>query len=114
MACGAPVESMHETVRNFKGVEHRIEFVAELDGVKFYNDSKATSVDATSKALEALSGGGVSTFFSRPSWQVGTGVPSGTKRCVPDVASMAASGMLTIVNGAQIGGGGTSMGPGCQ
>ena len=43
--------------RNFKGVEHRIEFVAEIDGVKFYNDSKATSVDATSKALEALSGG---------------------------------------------------------
>ena len=48
---------MRETVANFKGVEHRIEFVAEIDGVKFYNDSKATSVDATSKALEALSGG---------------------------------------------------------
>jgi UDP-N-acetylmuramoylalanine--D-glutamate ligase len=48
---------MRETVRNFKGVEHRIEFVTEIDGVKFYNDSKATSVDATSKALEALSGG---------------------------------------------------------
>ncbi len=57
MACGASVESMHETVKNFKGVEHRIEFVAEISGVKFYNDSKATSVDATSKALEALSGG---------------------------------------------------------
>ena len=57
MACGANVRSMRETVRNFKGVEHRIEFVAEIDGVKFYNDSKATSVDATSKALEALSGG---------------------------------------------------------
>jgi UDP-N-acetylmuramoylalanine--D-glutamate ligase len=57
MACGASVESLRETVRNFKGVEHRIEFVAEIDGVKFYNDSKATSVDATSKALEALSGG---------------------------------------------------------
>jgi UDP-N-acetylmuramoylalanine--D-glutamate ligase len=48
---------MRETVATFKGVEHRIEFVAEIDGVKFYNDSKATSVDATSKALEALSGG---------------------------------------------------------
>lgn len=57
MACGAPVESLRETVRKFKGVEHRIEFVAEIDGVKFYNDSKATSVDATSKALDALSGG---------------------------------------------------------
>ncbi len=57
LACGASPESMRETVANFKGVEHRIEFVAEIDGVKFYNDSKATSVDATSKALEALSGG---------------------------------------------------------
>ena len=57
MACGVPVESIRETVRGFKGVEHRIEFVAEIDGVRFYNDSKATSVDATSKALEALSDG---------------------------------------------------------
>ena len=55
LACGASLDSMRETVRNFKGVEHRIEFVAEIEGVKFYNDSKATSVDATSKALEALS-----------------------------------------------------------
>ncbi len=54
LACGASPESMRETVRIFKGVEHRIEFVAEIGGVKFYNDSKATSVDATSKALEAL------------------------------------------------------------
>lgn len=57
LACGASPESMRETVANFKGVEHRIEFVAEIEGVKFYNDSKATSVDATSKALEALSEG---------------------------------------------------------
>jgi len=57
LACCASAESMRETVMEFKGVEHRIEFVAEIDGVKFYNDSKATSVDATSKALEALSGG---------------------------------------------------------
>jgi hypothetical protein len=48
---------MRETVANFRGVEHRIEYVTEIDGVKFYNDSKATSVDATSKALEALSEG---------------------------------------------------------
>ena len=54
---------MRETVKNFKGVEHRIEFVAEIDGVKFYNDSKATSVDATSKALEALSNGGGKTVL---------------------------------------------------
>ncbi len=55
LACGASPESMRETIANFKGVEHRIEFVSEIDGVKFYNDSKATSVDATLKAVEALS-----------------------------------------------------------
>ncbi|MGI8468396.1 MAG: UDP-N-acetylmuramoyl-L-alanine--D-glutamate ligase [Pyrinomonadaceae bacterium] len=55
LACGASPDSMRASVRNFKAVEHRLEFVAEIDGVKFYNDSKATSVDATLKALEALS-----------------------------------------------------------
>ena len=55
LACGAAPDSMRETIRNFKGVEHRIEFVTEIEGVKFYNDSKATSVDAALKALEALS-----------------------------------------------------------
>jgi len=55
LACGASPESMRETIHEFKGVEHRMEFVDEINGVKFYNDSKATSVDATLKALEALS-----------------------------------------------------------
>jgi UDP-N-acetylmuramoylalanine--D-glutamate ligase len=55
LACGASPDSMRETIREFRGVEHRIEYVAEIEGVKFYNDSKATSVDATLKALEALS-----------------------------------------------------------
>ena len=54
MAAGASLESMRETVKRFNPVEHRLEFVCELDGVKFYNDSKATSVDATLKALEAF------------------------------------------------------------
>ena len=44
-------------VRTFKAVEHRLEFVAEINGVKFYNDSKATSVDATMKALDSFEGG---------------------------------------------------------
>jgi UDP-N-acetylmuramoylalanine--D-glutamate ligase len=44
-------------VRSFPGVEHRLEFVAEISGVSFYNDSKATNVDATLKALQAFSGG---------------------------------------------------------
>ncbi len=55
LACGASPDSMKETIRNFKAVEHRLEFVDEIENVKFYNDSKATSVDATLKALEALS-----------------------------------------------------------
>ncbi len=54
LACGASPESMRETVTRFEPVEHRLEFVAEIKQVKFYNDSKATSVDATLKALEAF------------------------------------------------------------
>jgi UDP-N-acetylmuramoylalanine--D-glutamate ligase len=54
LACGASPESMRETVRRFRPVEHRLEHVAEIAGVRFYNDSKATSVDATLKALEAF------------------------------------------------------------
>jgi UDP-N-acetylmuramoylalanine--D-glutamate ligase len=54
LACGASPESLRETVRKFQPVEHRLEQVAEIKGVRFYNDSKATSVDATIKALEAF------------------------------------------------------------
>jgi UDP-N-acetylmuramoylalanine--D-glutamate ligase len=54
LACGAPPESLRETVRRFRPVEHRLEEVAEINGVRFFNDSKATSVDATMKALEAF------------------------------------------------------------
>jgi UDP-N-acetylmuramoylalanine--D-glutamate ligase len=54
IAAGASIESMRKTVKSFEPVEHRLEFVTELNGVKFYNDSKATSVDATLKALEAF------------------------------------------------------------
>jgi len=43
-------------VRSFAGVEHRLEFVAELGGARYFNDSKATNVDATLKALDAFSG----------------------------------------------------------
>ena len=54
LACGASPESLRETVRRFRPVEHRLEDVAEIAGVRFVNDSKATSVDATMKALEAF------------------------------------------------------------
>jgi UDP-N-acetylmuramoylalanine--D-glutamate ligase len=45
---------IREAVRNFKAVEHRLEFVANVGGVDYYNDSKATNVDATIKALESF------------------------------------------------------------
>src|SRR5580693_5070575 len=56
LAC-ASLASIAAAVRTFKAVEHRLEFVRSLNGVDFYNDSKATSVDATLKALDAFSGG---------------------------------------------------------
>jgi len=54
---GASFESIAAAVRTFQAVEHRLEFVRNLRGVDFYNDSKATSVDATLKALDAFAGG---------------------------------------------------------
>jgi UDP-N-acetylmuramoylalanine--D-glutamate ligase len=54
---GATHEQIRSAVMSFPGVEHRLEFVRELDGVAWYNDSKATNVDATLKALAAFEGG---------------------------------------------------------
>ena len=55
----AGVESsvIRAAVAAFKAVEHRLEFVREVGGVRYYNDSKATNVDATVKAVEAFEGG---------------------------------------------------------
>lgn len=53
---GVPLAGIAAAVRTFKAVEHRLEFVAEINGVRFYNDSKATSVDATIKALDSFDG----------------------------------------------------------
>lgn len=53
-AAGLPLESMSETVRAFPPVEHRLELVAKINGVEYYNDSKATNVDAAVKAVEAF------------------------------------------------------------
>ena len=53
---GIATEDIAAAVRTFRAVEHRLEFVSEKRGIRFYNDSKATSVDATSKALDSFEG----------------------------------------------------------
>jgi UDP-N-acetylmuramoylalanine--D-glutamate ligase len=54
MLVGSSPERIREAIRNFKAVEHRLEFVARIRNVDYYNDSKATNVDATIKALESF------------------------------------------------------------
>ena len=54
---GVSTGDIVDAVRSFTAVEHRLEFVTETGGVRFFNDSKATSVDATTKALESFEGG---------------------------------------------------------
>ncbi len=51
---GVDLKNIKEVIENFQGVEHRIEFVRELDGVRYYNDSKGTNVDSTIVALKAF------------------------------------------------------------
>ncbi|MBR1821871.1 MAG: UDP-N-acetylmuramoyl-L-alanine--D-glutamate ligase [Clostridia bacterium] len=54
MAAGIPAPVIRHTLKTFMGVEHRIEFVRELDGVRFINDSKGTNVDSTIQAVRAM------------------------------------------------------------
>ena len=54
---GAPASAIAQAIDKFKAVEHRLEFVATINGVEYYNDSKATNVDATAKAIAAFPGG---------------------------------------------------------
>ena len=54
MSFGVPLDIIKETVKNFVAVEHRIEYVETVDGVKYYNDSKGTNTDAAIKAIDAM------------------------------------------------------------
>ena len=51
---GASIEAIQKVISTFSGVEHRIEFVRELNGVRYYNDSKGTNTDSTVVALKAF------------------------------------------------------------
>lgn len=51
---GVPLDTIREVVKKFVAVEHRIEYVATVDGVKYYNDSKGTNTDAAIKAIDAM------------------------------------------------------------
>ena len=71
---GIPIESIQKTVKKFKGVEHRIEFVAEKNGVAYYNDSKGTNPDAAIRGIRAMKrptlliGGGYDKESSYEEW----------------------------------------------
>lgn len=71
---GVPMEIIRETVKAFKGVAHRIEFVAEKNGVAYYNDSKGTNPDAAIKGIQAMNrqtvliGGGYDKDSSYDEW----------------------------------------------
>jgi UDP-N-acetylmuramoylalanine--D-glutamate ligase len=54
---GASTKAIRQAVESFQAVEHRLEYVATVNGVEFYNDSKATNVDATAKAVAAFESG---------------------------------------------------------
>lgn len=73
-AMGAPMEAILDTVRNFKAVEHRIEYVATKNGVDYYNDSKGTNPDAAIQGIRAMTkptvliGGGYDKQNSYDEW----------------------------------------------
>jgi len=64
LSYGVPQEIIREAVTGFKGVAHRIEYVGERYGVRYYNDSKGTNPDAAIKGIQAM---------ARPTWLIGGG-----------------------------------------
>ena len=54
LSYGVPMDIVRQTIKEFAGVAHRIEFVCEKDGVAYYNDSKGTNPDAAIKAVQAM------------------------------------------------------------
>lgn len=67
---GIPMEDIVKSAKEFKAVAHRIEFIAEKKGVKYYNDSKGTNVDAAIKGIQAM---------SSPTYLIGGGYDKGVE-----------------------------------
>ena len=71
---GVPLEVIHKAVTQFRAVAHRIEFVEEIDGIAYYNDSKGTNPDAAIKGIQAMNrptlliGGGYDKESSYEEW----------------------------------------------
>ncbi|SFU98921.1 UDP-N-acetylmuramoyl-L-alanine--D-glutamate ligase [Butyrivibrio sp. INlla21] len=70
LAMGVPMSTVLEVIRNFKAVEHRIEFVATKRGVDYYNDSKGTNPDAAIQGIKAM---------SKPTILIGGGYDKGSE-----------------------------------
>mgnify|MGYP000896161254 FL=1 len=69
LAYKVPMEIIRKTLKEFQGVEHRIEFVAEKNGVVYYNDSKGTNPDAAIRGIQAM---------NRPTLLIGGGYDKGS------------------------------------
>lgn len=67
---GVPLQDIRETLREFNPVEHRIEYVTTVNGVKYYNDSKGTNPDASIQAVKAMTG---------PTFLIGGGYDKGSE-----------------------------------
>lgn len=67
---GVPVERITEALKSFQAVEHRIEYVTEKSGIRFYNDSKGTNPDAAVKGIKAM---------NRPTYLIGGGYDKQSK-----------------------------------
>ena len=87
---GAPREGIAAAIRTFRAVEHRLEFVRTVRSVDYYNDSKATNVDSTLKAVEAFQG---------PLWVILGGKDKGSDYS-PLAAPLAAKARAALLIGA--------------
>ncbi|HET9135144.1 MAG TPA: UDP-N-acetylmuramoyl-L-alanine--D-glutamate ligase [Candidatus Kapabacteria bacterium] len=91
-AMGVEFDSIRKTLERFKGVEHRIEFVRELNGVKYYNDSKATNVDSVKYALQS---------FKQPIVLIAGGKDKGNDyKAIKELVKEHVKAMVTIGDGA--------------